>query len=327
MSAVLRKATINSGGSGAPRTAPCTAAQLPAAPAAGEIVLVVCGGAQVFGVEPTIMQKVPGLMIYRKIGLTTLPRLGYLGNIVRLAPGRKGGGSSMRRALHMTELVTQARLKELLVYDRKTGHFYWRETRGGIGRGTKAGTVNADGYIRICIDRQPYYAHRLAWVYVHGDHPIGNIDHRHGDRRDNRIAKLRQSFGPENHWNSRRRKARGYKGVYQSRSGKFVAKIQWYGRAIHIGTYATAEEAARNYDVHAWVLFGDFARPNGLLSKIKAVGKNRNPQRKRGGAKRGARSPLDRTRTPAAAHRAKRSARMSRRSIRREGIQSIDLLD
>jgi hypothetical protein len=94
--------------------------------------------------------------------LTTLPRLDYLGNIVRPVPGRKGGGSSMRRVLQMTELVTQARLKELLVYDRKTGHFYWRETRGGSGRGTQAGTVNADGYIRICIDRRPYYAHRLG---------------------------------------------------------------------------------------------------------------------------------------------------------------------
>ena len=196
----------------------------------------------------------------------------------------------------MTELVTQERLKQLLLYVKKTGRFYWRQSHGGIGRGTEAGTVNGDGYIRICIDRRPYFAHRLAWLYVHGEHPIGNIDHRHGDRRDNRIAKLRQSFGPENHWNSRRRKATGYKGVYPRPSGKFRAKIRWYGSEIHIGTYQTAEEAARNYDVHAYCLFGDFARPNGSLARLKAALNKPNPRRKRRGAKRSTARPLRRNR-------------------------------
>ena len=121
-------------------------------------------------------------------------------------------------------------------------------------------------------------------------------DHRHGDRRDNRIAKLRQSFGPENHWNSRRRKATGYKGVYPRPSGKFRAKIRWYGSEIHIGTYQTAEEAARNYDVHAYCLFGDFARPNGSLARLKAALNKPNPRRKRRGAKRSTARPLRRNR-------------------------------
>src|SRR5262249_60406190 len=76
--------------------------------------------------------------------------------------------------------------------------------------------------------------------------------------------------GPENHWNRRTRNPTGYKGVYRSRSGKFCAAITWYGSRIHIGTYDTAEEAARNYDVHAYVLFGDFARTNGSLERFKA---------------------------------------------------------
>jgi hypothetical protein len=188
----------------------------------------------------------------------------------------------------MKSLVTQARLKELLTYARKTGRFYRRKPRGPAGAGAEAGT-NSEGYVRIWIDRRRYMAHRLAWLYVHGEHPAGSIDHRNGVRADNRITNLRQPRGPENHWNACRRNPTGYKGVHRRPSGRFAAKITWYGRTIQIGTYDTAKEAARNYDVHAYVLFGDFARPNGSLARIKAgdgVKTSRNSRRNRGTRKR-----------------------------------------
>ena len=75
----------------------------------------------------------------------------------------------------MKSLVTQARLKELLTYARKTGRFYRRKPRGPAGAGAEAGT-NSEGYVRIWIDRRRYMAHRLAWLYVHGEHPAGKID-------------------------------------------------------------------------------------------------------------------------------------------------------
>jgi HNH endonuclease len=188
----------------------------------------------------------------------------------------------------MKSLVTQERLKELLIYARKIGRFYWRKTCGPAGAGTQAGT-NSEGYIRIGIDGRRYLAHRLAWLYVHGEHPAGKIDHHNGIRADNRIVNLRPPRGPENTWNRQSRNPTGYKGVYRTPSGKFRAGITWYGSKIHIGTYNTAKEAARNYDVHAWVLFGDFARPNGSLARIKAgdgVKKPGNSRRKRGMRKR-----------------------------------------
>jgi hypothetical protein len=218
----------------------------------------------------------------------------------------------------LAELVTQAQLKELLTYTRKTGYFYWRSSRGGNRRGTEAGTIQGNGYIRINISRRHYFAHRLAWLYVHGEHATGPIDHRNGIPGDNRIANLRQSFGPENHWNSRRRKARGYKGVYRLPSGNYMARISWYGDPIYIGTYPTAKEAARNYDVHAYVLFGDFARPNGVLTRSEAVGRARNPQRKRGRAKRADRRLAQKS--PANVSRGR--TRRKPGSIRREAIQS-----
>jgi hypothetical protein len=187
----------------------------------------------------------------------------------------------------MDSLVTQARLKELLLYSRKTGRFRWRKQQGSAGRGTIAGSIHGKGYLTISIDRRSYLAHRLAWTYVHGDHPPGAIDHHNGIRNDNRILNLRLPRGPENWWNRRARSVTGYKGVYQLSSGNFAAKIGWYGDRIHIGTYATAEEAARNYDVHAWCLFGEFARPNGFVSRaegLEGIGRlkrARNSRRKR----------------------------------------------
>jgi hypothetical protein len=75
----------------------------------------------------------------------------------------------------MKSLVTQARLKELLTDAPKTGRFYRRKPRGAAGAEAEAGT-NSEGYVRIWIDRRRYMAHRLAWLYVHGEHPAGKID-------------------------------------------------------------------------------------------------------------------------------------------------------
>jgi hypothetical protein len=207
----------------------------------------------------------------------------------------------------MAQLVTQAQLKELLTYSRKTGRFYWRKSRGGNCRRNEAGTIQGNGYIRINISRRHYFAHRLAWLYVHGEHPTGPIDHRNGIPGDNRIANLRPCRGPENHWNRRgRRNATGYKGVRRVPSGKFVARIMWYGTPFHIGTYSTAKEAARNYDCHSYVLFGDFARPNGSLARLKADFKASDARRKRSRTKRAVPRPLGR-KSPGNVNRARRS--------------------
>ena len=60
--------------------------------------------------------------------------------------------------------------------------------------------------------------------------------------------------------------------------------------------YRTAKEAARNYDVHAYCLFGDFARPNGSLARLKAEWEKPSPRPKRRGAKRPTARPLRRNR-------------------------------
>ena len=65
--------------------------------------------------------------------------------------------------------------------------------------GVSAGAVRPrDGYIQIAIRRKMYQAHRLAWLYVHGEWPRHQIDHINGNPADNRICNLRDVTQFEN---------------------------------------------------------------------------------------------------------------------------------
>jgi hypothetical protein len=153
------------------------------------------------------------------------------------------------------------RLRELLHYAPETGLFYWRVSRGSVAAGIQAGKPHSDGYVLISIDGVTHYAHRLAWLYVHGEHPARQIDHRNQNRSDNCIANLRQASHPENARNSSRRNRSDFKGVYRQRS-KWAARICVDRRFIYIGLYSTPEEAAAAYDEAARLHYGEFARTN-----------------------------------------------------------------
>lgn len=91
-----------------------------------------------------------------------------------------------------------ATLRSLLDYNSITGKFY--VVRGRYF-GMEVGSVNARGYIRIHVLGRYYLAHRLAWLYVHGEWPPIYIDHINGVPTDNRIANLRCVTPQENNWN------------------------------------------------------------------------------------------------------------------------------
>jgi hypothetical protein len=90
-----------------------------------------------------------------------------------------------------TLTLTQERLREVLKYFPRTGRFRWRVPGPrGAPAGREAGTRQG-GYRSIRIDGVRHYEHRLAWLYVHGEHPTGDIDHDNGNPSDNRISNLR----------------------------------------------------------------------------------------------------------------------------------------
>lgn len=149
-------------------------------------------------------------------------------------------------------MLTQARLKEVLHYEKTTGIFTYIVSRKTTIIGTVAGSI-WDGYRRIYVEGKPFSAHRLAWLYVYGEWPKYEIDHINGIRDDNRIENLRDVSTSVNQQNVRYGKSdnvSGYLGVsrYKNLKAKpWRAQILVSGKMIHLGYFETAEDAGVAY--------------------------------------------------------------------------------
>jgi hypothetical protein len=155
------------------------------------------------------------------------------------------------------------RLRALLDYAPEAGSFTWKVNRGGrIKAGDAAGHRTTRGYIEIFADGRRYWAHRLAWLHVHGAWPEGSIDHLNGDSADNRIANLRDATALQNaHNRSLLGDGRsGYTGVSSRPNGRFEAAIKADGRRVNLGQYATLAEATAAYRAAKIVLHGPLLR-------------------------------------------------------------------
>jgi hypothetical protein len=161
--------------------------------------------------------------------------------------------------------MTQERLKELFDYNPVTGTFHWkvrRRSRGGVvDVGQEAGW-REQGCIRIKVDQRTYLAHRLAWFYVHGVWPKGELDHCNRDREDNRIENLREATHGQNGAN-RKVMREGLKGCYVDKrkpTWQWHAKLKKNRKTIYLGCFRTELEAHQAYLAGARKLHGDFAR-------------------------------------------------------------------
>lgn len=94
--------------------------------------------------------------------------------------------------------LTHSRLCELLHYDPHTGVFRWAVDRARVRAGDVAGCYDCNGYRTIRIDGYDYFAHRLAWFFVHASWPVAVIDHLNRRRYDNRLSNLRDVTQSEN---------------------------------------------------------------------------------------------------------------------------------
>jgi hypothetical protein len=144
--------------------------------------------------------------------------------------------------------LAQKQLKEVVNYNPDTGKFTWIKPPPHIKVGSEAGSLDlGHGYIRIRIARIIYYAHRLAWLYVYGNYPKGQIDHVNRRGWDNRISNLREADNNLQQRNRGRRSdnSSGYKGVYlDKRRGTWTAMLTVNTKKVYVGCFHTKEEAA-----------------------------------------------------------------------------------
>jgi len=139
-------------------------------------------------------------------------------------------------------------LLKKLSYDSATGSFTWvQRSRNQLEVGTEAGSLDSQGYRRICLGGKFYKAHRLAWFITHGEMPPIEIDHINGIRDDNRIANLRLVDRFENMQNCIPRPNKsGFAGV-KSTGKRWVASIRVKGALVHLGLFDAPEIAAKAY--------------------------------------------------------------------------------
>jgi len=159
-------------------------------------------------------------------------------------------------------MITQERLKELLSYDPETGLFVWVKRRKGVTVGNVAGHINKAGYVTIKIDQSHHMAHRLAWLFMTGSTPENMIDHRDRSKSNNKFLNLREATNKQNIENAKTPSTNksGFKGVFLTTNNRYpnkpyIAKICHHGKYIHIGNYATAEDADVAYRLKRDELF------------------------------------------------------------------------
>lgn len=153
-------------------------------------------------------------------------------------------------------------LRSNMNYDASTGVFSW--SKPGMGRTVgKLIGVNRkpgrDNYLILRVDGGLYYAHRLAWFYVHGEWPNGYVDHIDSNKLNNAISNLRVATSAQNA--ARRKTTRligPSRGVFPHGAG-FVARLHHAGKRHYLGYFVTAEAARSAYEAKAKEIHGEFA--------------------------------------------------------------------
>jgi len=125
-----------------------------------------------------------------------------------------------------------------------------RLKQSGVKQGKISGSLSNEGYLVTSVDQKLYKCHRLAWLYMTGEWPQGQIDHINGIRSDNRFENLRdvaKQINLENQRKAQRRnKSTGVLGTFKN-GAKFAARITHNHTKNYLGTFNTIEEASAAY--------------------------------------------------------------------------------
>jgi hypothetical protein len=167
--------------------------------------------------------------------------------------------------------ITAEYLRFILSYDPNTGEFRWKQKINcTIVVGELAGSSSPTG-IMIGINGARVMAHRLAWLYVHGEWPVATIDHKDRNNHNNRWENLREAthFQQRGNMNLRPHKMSRFRGVsFNKQPGlarPWRAQLRVDGYSRQLGYYATQEEAHVVYEKAAKETWGDYYTPHSVL--------------------------------------------------------------
>ena len=161
--------------------------------------------------------------------------------------------------------LTAELLRKEVSYDPETGAFKRLLTRGfnpKSAAGDVVGRVGSGGYLYFRVLSKRYLAHRLAWLYVYGEWPEWDIDHKNGQASDNRIANLRMATRSQNMANTatQRNNRSGVRGViFDKATGRWMAYLNKDRKFINLGRFDTVAEASEVRSAAFSAAFQQFA--------------------------------------------------------------------
>lgn len=158
-------------------------------------------------------------------------------------------------------------LKSRLNVDAERGLVYWVDATkyhpnlAGEEAGFPRPTASGKHYWWIKVDGVAINRSHIVFLFHTGRWPVDLIDHANGDSLDDRIANLREATVHQNAQNHKRRskKSRTPMGVRKIPSGRYQARITFFGRLISIGSFDTEEQAQIAYRQKRKELFNEFA--------------------------------------------------------------------
>ncbi|MFM2123736.1 MAG: hypothetical protein RL328_187 [Acidobacteriota bacterium] len=157
-------------------------------------------------------------------------------------------------------------LREAIDYEPNEGRFFWNS---GLRKGEElVGTIDHGGYRRFTLGGRSISLHHAAWILTHGVVPANTIDHINRVRTDNRIANLREATSSEQLQNRASENSTGFRGVCKDKR-RFAGQIKFKGKKVHLGVFATPEEAAAAYDAAAVRIYGPDALTNARLGLLR----------------------------------------------------------
>lgn len=147
---------------------------------------------------------------------------------------------------------TAEEIRSIFHYDPVTGLFTYRVSRGPRKAGDVSGTLSKDGRTVLNYLGQLYQAHRVAWVYMTGEWPKFEIDHRDSKPLNNAWSNLRDVTSTVNKQNMREApKSKKYSPLlgaqWCAQIGRWKSSIRASGKLRHLGTFDTDVEASEAY--------------------------------------------------------------------------------
>ena len=144
-----------------------------------------------------------------------------------------------------------------------TGKIKWKiDLKNGTKKGSYAGSYKKGRYPRLGINykgkQRCISIHRLVW-YVAKKNLPSMIDHKNGNKHDNRISNLRESNPLFNQWNKKTAKdnTSGMRGVRMFR-GMYRVNIQKNKNRIEVGSFDNLEDAIFARKIAEKVLYKEY---------------------------------------------------------------------